>query len=81
MADPSGCFFTHLGQDNLTRSLQSENVARVSILNYLGVGYAILFGVVFFHETYEPVQLAGMAMVVGGVVLNLLLTSRVSVRT
>lgn len=67
--------FTHLGQANLTRSLQSENIARVSILNYLGVGYAIFFGVMFFHETYEPVQLLGMLMVIGGVVFNLLSTS------
>lgn len=68
--------FTHLGQENLTRSLQSENIARVSILNYLGVGYAICFGVLFFHETYRLIQLAGMLMVVGGVVLNLLVSSR-----
>lgn len=68
--------FTQLGQDNLTRSLQSENIARVSILNYLGIGYAILYGVLFFNEKYESVQLAGMLMVVGGVVVNLLLTSR-----
>ncbi len=68
--------FTHLGQDNLTRSLQSENVARVSILNYLGVGYAILYGVLFFKESYEPVQLIGMLMVIGGVIINLLVTSR-----
>ena len=67
--------FTHLGQTNLTRSLQSENIARVSILNYLGVGYAVLFGMLFFSESYTAIQFVGMLMVVGGVALNLLLTS------
>lgn len=68
--------FTHLGQEQLTRSLQSENIARVSILNYLGIGYALIFGVIFFRESYSPKQLLGMLMVISGVAVNLLVSGR-----
>lgn len=67
--------FTQLGQEHLTRSLQMENMARVSILNYLGVGYALLFGWFFFDERYGLQEYAGMLLVLAGVVLNLF-TSR-----
>lgn len=62
--------FTQLGQENLTRSLQSENIARVSILNYLGIGYALIFGYLFFGETHSLQELSGMLLVVAGVVLQ-----------
>lgn len=68
--------FTQLGQYCLTRSLQSERVATVSIINYSGIGYALLFGWLFFGETYAPVQMAGMVLVIAGMVMNLLFTSR-----
>ncbi|MCW5907048.1 MAG: DMT family transporter [Chitinophagales bacterium] len=62
--------FTQLGQINLTKALQMEKIANVSILNYLGVVYALLFGYMFFDEHYEPVALVGIALVLCGVVLN-----------
>ncbi|MBP7244106.1 MAG: DMT family transporter [Bacteroidia bacterium] len=68
---------TQLGQENLTRSLQLENMAKVTILNYLGVGYAILFGWMFFHETHVFMEFIGMLLVVAGIVLNLITTPKV----
>lgn len=62
--------FTQLGQINLTKALQMEKIANVSILNYLGVVYALLFGYMFFNEHYEPVALIGIALVLSGVLLN-----------
>jgi drug/metabolite transporter (DMT)-like permease len=35
---------TQLGQYYLTKSLQAEKIAKVSILNYLGIIYALFFG-------------------------------------
>ena len=64
--------FTQLGQTNLTRSLQLENIAKVTILNYLGVGYALLFGWMFFSETHVMTEFFGMLLVVAGIMLNLL---------
>jgi drug/metabolite transporter (DMT)-like permease len=63
---------TQWGQENLTRSLQLENMAKVTILNYLGVGYALLFGWIFYNETHVWGEFFGMLLVVAGIVLNLL---------
>ena len=69
---------TQLGQENLTRSLQLENMAKVTILNYLGVGYAILFGWMFFNETHVFAEFMGMLLVVAGIVLNLITSPKVN---
>ena len=63
--------FTQLGQINLTKSLQAERVAFVSSLNYLGVLYALLLGLLFFNEYYDIFAALGILMVVAGVILNL----------
>ena len=63
---------TQLGQINVTKSLQAERVAFVMSLNYLGVVYAFLLGLFFFDETYDWFAALGIAMVVAGVILNLM---------
>ncbi len=68
--------FTQLGQENLTRSLQAEHIARVSVLNYLGIFYALLFGWIFFGETHSLYEFIGILLVICGIVLNVLFTSR-----
>lgn len=66
--------FTQLGQVNLTRSLQKENIGKVSILNYLGIFYAVFFGWFLFGEKTGPGVIAGMLLVSAGVISNLLVT-------
>lgn len=66
--------FTQWGQDNLTRSLQSERIAKVTVLNYLGVVYALLLGFLFFGEAPNWKDLAGILLVLAGVILNILFT-------
>ena len=63
---------TQLGQTNLTKALQSERVAITSSLNYLGILYAIIFGVMFFGDSYTVTIITGIALVVAGVVLNII---------
>jgi drug/metabolite transporter (DMT)-like permease len=63
---------TQLGQTNLTKALQTERVAITSSLNYLGILYAIIFGVLFFNESYTITIITGIALVVAGVVLNII---------
>lgn len=63
---------TQLGQTNLTKALQTERVAITSSLNYLGILYAIIFGVMFFGESYTLTIITGISLVVGGVVLNII---------
>lgn len=64
--------FTQLGQLNLTKSLQKENVARVSILNYTGVVYAIMAGFMLFDEHYGMGTIAGIVLVIAGVLLSMI---------
>ena len=63
---------TQLGQTNLTKALQTERVAITSSLNYLGILYAIIFGVMFFGESYTVTIITGIGLVVTGVVLNII---------
>lgn len=61
---------TQLGQVNLTKALQREKIANVSIFNYLGILYALVFGITLFGEHYAGLTMWGIALVVGGVLLN-----------
>jgi drug/metabolite transporter (DMT)-like permease len=67
---------TQVGQTCLTKALQSQRLAHVSILNYTGLIYALAFGVVIFGEVYTTQTLLGIALVIGGVVLSVLYTER-----
>ena len=61
---------TQVGQICLTKSLQAERVARVAILNYTGLVYALAFGVFIFGEIYPMQTLVGISLVAAGVVLS-----------
>ena len=63
---------TQLGQTNLTKSLQSERIAITTSLNYLGILYALIFGVFFFSESYTTSIITGIVLVVTGVLLNVI---------
>lgn len=63
---------TQLGQVNLTKALQSEKMAITSSLNYLGILYALIFGVFFFGESYTASIITGIILVVAGVLLNVI---------
>lgn len=67
---------TQLGQTYLTKALQAERAANVSILNYLGVIYALIFGWLIFDEHYPLQTFVGIILVIGGVLLNYIYTSR-----
>ncbi len=67
---------TQLGQVHLTKSLQAERVANVSILNYTGLIYALIFGVFIFGEIYTIQVLLGISLVVLGVLLSLFYSKR-----
>jgi drug/metabolite transporter (DMT)-like permease len=61
---------TQIGQVQLTKALQMEKVANVTILNYLGVIYALFFSFTIFGETYPRTAIAGIFLVMIGIVLN-----------
>ncbi|MCU0240035.1 MAG: DMT family transporter [Pyrinomonadaceae bacterium] len=67
---------TQLGQIHLTHALQAEKVAQVSIVNYTGIIYALIFGWLIFGEIYTIQTLLGIILVVTGVVLSVLFTRK-----
>ena len=68
--------FSQLGQIFLTNALQKERVAGVAIINYTGLIYALLLGSLVFGETQTAESLAGMLLVVFGVLLSVVYTNR-----
>lgn len=69
---------TQVAQLQMTKAFHAEKVATVSILNYIGILYAVFYGWIFFHEINGPLALAGMLLVVAGVLLNILLVKKPS---
>lgn len=63
--------FTQLGQYFMTLSYQVARISRVAIVNYTEVIFAIVLGLVLFAENFNLLTYAGMALVVTGVVMNL----------
>lgn len=68
--------FSQLGQILLTTALQKERVAGVAVINYTGLIYALLIGSLVFGEEQSAVSLAGMLLVVFGVLLSVVYSNR-----
>ena len=68
--------FSQLGQIFLTNALQKERVAGVAIINYSGLVYALLIGSLVFGEAQSAESLAGMLLVVFGVLLSVVYSNR-----
>ena len=67
---------SQLGQIFLTNALQRERVAGVAIVNYTGLVYALLIGSFVFQEPQTAESMAGMLLVVFGVLLSVIYTRR-----
>lgn len=63
---------SQLGQIFLTNALQREPVAGVAIINYTGLIYALSVGWIVFGETQGLMSLAGMVLVVLGVLMSIM---------
>ena len=70
--------FSQLGQIFLTNALQRERAAGVAIINYTGLIYALTIGWFVFGETQGIMSVAGMALVVVGVLLSVMYGRRQS---
>ena len=68
--------FSQLGQVFLTNALQKERVAGVAIVNYTGLIYALLVGALVFGEEQSATSMAGMLLVVFGVLLSMFYSKR-----
>ena len=68
--------FSQLGQIFLTSALQREPVAGVAIVVYTGLIYGLLVGALVFGEEQSAVSMAGMLLVVFGVLLSVFYSRR-----
>jgi drug/metabolite transporter (DMT)-like permease len=67
---------SQIGQIFLTNALQKERAASVAIVNYTGLIYGLLIGWFVFGEAQTVESLAGMILVVAGVVLSVIYSKR-----
>jgi drug/metabolite transporter (DMT)-like permease len=63
--------FTQMAQFFMTKSYQLEEVAKVSSLSYMGLLYALIFGWLFFEESFNLQTYLGMGVVLLGVGLSI----------
>lgn len=70
---------TQFAQYFMTRAFQIEDLSKIASLKYLGIVYALLFGYLFFGESYDWNAYAGMGVVLLGVFLNIWYKQRKSV--
>jgi drug/metabolite transporter (DMT)-like permease len=68
--------FSQLGQIFLTNALQKERVAGIAIINYSGLVYALLAGALIYQEAQSTESIAGMLIVVFGVLLSVAYSNR-----
>ncbi|WP_245701865.1 DMT family transporter [Roseivirga misakiensis] len=67
---------TQFAQYFMTKSYQSEELAKVANINFIGIIYALGFGYVFFDESFNLQTYLGMTAVMLGVVLNVTFKNR-----
>lgn len=67
---------TQVAQYFMTKSYQSEELAKVANINFIGIIYALGFGYVLFDETFNLLTYLGMTAVLVGVVLNVAFKNR-----
>lgn len=63
---------TQIAQTAMTKAYQAEALGKLSILNYLGIVYAILLGYLFYHEKIDSQQVIGTTCVISGILANIL---------
>lgn len=67
---------SQVAQYYLTRSYQIAEIATVSIVNYTSIIYNIGLGFIIFGESFNVLTYLGMALVIAGVLSNVLWQSR-----
>ncbi len=61
---------TQFAQYFMTKAYQLEELSKISSIQYIGIVFALLAGVLFFDETYIIKSFVGIFMVLVGVILN-----------
>jgi drug/metabolite transporter (DMT)-like permease len=68
--------FGYFGQIYMTKAFQSASTNIVAPLKYIEVVFTASFGVLLFNEIYTIWNLLGVALIIGGLILNVWYKSR-----
>lgn len=68
---------TQIAQVLMTKSIQLEELSKVSSLRYISVIYALIYGYILFDESFNLLTYLGMALTLCGVILNIAYRSSV----
>ncbi len=64
--------FGYFGQVYMTKAFQIASTTQVAPLKYIEVVFTLLFGTFIFNEVYTFWSLLGIALIIGGLILNVL---------
>jgi len=64
--------FGLFGQVFMTRAFQLEETSVVAPFKYMELIYALILGYFIFEETYRPLAFAGIALILSGMLLNVI---------
>jgi len=62
--------FGYFGQLYMTKAFQTAKTNQVAPLKYLEVIFTLMFGLLWFDEVYTVWSLVGIALIIGGLILN-----------
>ena len=62
---------TQTAQYFLTIAYQNEKAEKVANTSYLSIVFGLLYGYLFFGESYDSIVIMGMILIVLGILLNL----------
>lgn len=72
---------TQAAQYFLTKAYQADDLSKISSIQYIGIVFALFFGLVLFDETYSLYSGLGILLIILGVILNVGFKNRLSKRT
>lgn len=67
---------TQFGQFFMTRAYQTDKTSLVSAISYMGIIWSVTFGITLFHESYTFIQYSGIALVLIGVISNIVIQAK-----
>ncbi|MGM5471302.1 DMT family transporter [Flavobacteriaceae bacterium LMO-SS05] len=68
--------FGYFGQVYMTKAFQTAETNQVAPLKYLEVVFTLVFGLLWFDEIYTIWSILGIALIIGGLILNVLYKSK-----
>ena len=70
---------TQVAQIYMTKGIQSDSAGNIMIFKYIGVLFALIYGYLFFGETYSFLSILGIFTLILGVLLNMFFKDRIKV--